>query len=134
LCSSPRSGEGSLDSDHWSRAKFEDAARDATVTTSLKDLQVLRNTSNSRGPMLDLMDRYYVADGNALHQAKLYTAISGLLDPTEIFDYAISATALTRCGQANHDDRVVLPRNCAACEGYHVVTEMPQRSKPTTRG
>lgn len=45
--------------------------------------------------MLGLMDRYYVADG------------SGLLNLTEIFDYAVSATALTRCGQANHDDRVV---------------------------
>jgi hypothetical protein len=57
--------------------------------------------------MLDLMGKYYVADWSALHQAKLYMAISGLLHLIEIFDYAVSATALTRRGQVNHDDRVV---------------------------
>lgn len=75
------------------RAAVEAAVRDATVSKTLEDLQTLRNTSNSRGPMLDLMDRYYVADGSALHQAKLYTAISGLLSPTALFDFAVSATA-----------------------------------------
>lgn len=57
--------------------------------------------------MLGLKDRYYVADGGALHQIKLYTVISGSLHLTEIFDYAVSATALPRCGQVNHDDRFV---------------------------
>jgi len=52
------------------------------------------------------MTKYFVADGSALHQAQLYVSISKYLDPTEIFDYAVSATALTRCGQVNHDDRV----------------------------
>ena len=57
--------------------------------------------------MLDLIERCYIVDWSALHQAKLYMATSGLLDKTEIFDYIVSATVWTHRGQFDHHDRVV---------------------------
>lgn len=57
--------------------------------------------------MLGLLTQYYVAEGEALNQAELYTQISHLLDPTPIFDSAISAAALTRCGQVDQKQELV---------------------------
>lgn len=38
---------------------------------------------------------------------KMYTKISEWLNPNEMFDHAISATTLTRCGQVDSDDTLL---------------------------
>lgn len=68
---------------------------------------MLKATSNTRGPMLELMMKYFIADGTALHHARLYLAISDFLQPTELFDHIVSATTLTRGGQLECNDKLI---------------------------
>ncbi|KAF8846730.1 hypothetical protein BDZ45DRAFT_699774 [Acephala macrosclerotiorum] len=87
--------------------EFQIALRNGTASASFQSRQRLRGTSVIRLPMLGLMTCYYVAQGDALNQAELYHQISSIIDPGPIFDSAISAAALTRCGQADHKQGLV---------------------------
>jgi hypothetical protein len=57
--------------------------------------------------MIGLLNNYFVEDGTALHHARLYLAITEVLEPSKLFDHAMSATALTRGVQLDGNDKLV---------------------------
>jgi hypothetical protein len=57
--------------------------------------------------MLGLLEDYYVPDGVSLNHAGLYTTIAETLDSSDLFDFAVSATALTRCGQVDQNGQII---------------------------
>ena len=56
---------------------------------------------------MGLLIKYFVEDGTSLHHARLYLTVSEILEPTEMFDHAVSATVLTRGGQVDSNGKLV---------------------------